>query len=265
VVGHHAIVTSADFKSQEAILNKLRADHDSLFITEEHVKDKNFIDRLVRKENLDLLLRSNVYIIDELDGSSSFNAGLYDWCVSVGYVENLEHKCGAVFAPQVYGGALFYASKGSGSFVEKDGKKSKCEISKKENLKEAYILMGYDCVLTKYPVHNKLLTTLGDRSRTMTSGPCALSMGLLSAGIIDVVVQPIQSPWDWAAGKVLVEEAGGKILFYEMENGKILPINKIEPKHYDSEKRMLGFVAGNEKLSREVMDLLLEANSSYKH
>ena len=73
----------------------------------------------------------------------------------------------------------------------------------------------------------------------------------------DALVQPLHFPWDWAAGKVLVEEAGGKLIFYEMENGRIEPIDKLKPKHYNPDKRTVGFVAGNEKMTDSIMNMLL--------
>lgn len=78
-VGHHAIVSSADFKSQSAILKEIRKyDPAALFMTEEHVKQSQFKDRLVTKDSLDRMLSSRVYIIDELDGSSSKKIGHYE-------------------------------------------------------------------------------------------------------------------------------------------------------------------------------------------
>ena len=64
------------------------------------------------------------------------------------------------------------------------------------------------------------------------------------------------------AGKVLVEEAGGKIIFYEMsQNGRvydsIAPVKKLDPKHYNPDERTLGFVAANEKLAEQIMNMLI--------
>ena len=45
--------------------------------------------------------------------------------------------------------------------------------------------------------------------------------------------------------KLLVEEAGGAVLFYELENNKIKPIEEPELRHYNPDKRAVGFVAAN--------------------
>ncbi len=146
---YHAIVSSADYKSQKAILSILRQDRNSLFITEEHVRDRYFRERLVGGE-LDCLKDSRVYIIDELDGSSSFKIGHYEWSISIGLIENLEHEAGAVFAPHIKKGILFYASRGGGAFIRENKKDRKLKISKRK-LRNSYIIFGVDCFLKKYP------------------------------------------------------------------------------------------------------------------
>jgi fructose-1,6-bisphosphatase/inositol monophosphatase family enzyme len=108
------------------------------------------------------------------------------------------------------------------------------------------------------------MTKLGDKSRTTNmNGSCALGLGLVAAGHADALIQPLQSPWDWAAGKLLVEEAGGKIIFYEMEKTgkeytKIVSMDNIKPRHYNPDERTLGFVAANENLAEQIMKMLLE-------
>ena len=257
-VGYHAIVTDADFRSQDAILKELnKYDQDSMLITEEHVKDRGFEKRLIKTSALDKLKDSKVYIIDELDGTSSQGIGHPEWSTSVGYVDKMVHKTGAVFAPQINNGTLFFASRNGGAFIRTDSTQE-IHVSRTAALSDAYIIFGVDNFLKKYTVHNKLLIEVGDVARTTNSnGSCALALGYVAAGMSDALVQPLQFPWDWAAGKVLVEEAGGKLIFYEMENGKIEPIDKLKPKHYNPDKRTVGFVAGNEKMTDSIMNMLL--------
>jgi len=250
-VGHHAIVTPADYISQEAILRALR-DADSSFMTEEHVEDKNFRKRLIRADSLERMKDSGVYIIDELDGSSSFSIGHYEWSISVGYVENLEHRAGAVFAPKIDSGLLFYASLGEGAFIETKKVKKKIEVARRV-LNDAYIIFGVDSVLKKYPRHNRFVNEIGDLCRTTNfNGSCALPLGLVAAGKADALIQPPVCPWDWAGGKLIVEEAGGEVIFYEMEGDKIKRVDRLEVGHYHPEKRAVGFVAGHESLAEEI-------------
>ncbi|MBI4162687.1 MAG: hypothetical protein HY513_03310 [Candidatus Aenigmarchaeota archaeon] len=256
-VGHHAIVTDADFMSQSAALKALQPDKESFFITEEHVGEE-LKKRMLTGENIGKIKSSKVYIIDELDGSSSFSAGHYEWSVSIGFLENMVHKAGAVFAPKIENGTLFFASQGEGAFRKANGKEAKLQVADRK-LQDCYVLYGPDVALKNYPVHSKMFTHLGNQIRTTNLvNSCALGMSLVAAGNADAIIQPLHSPWDWAAGKLFVEEAGGSVLFYEMDKeGKVFPISRLEPRHYDPSKRAVGFVAANEALAEEIMEMLL--------
>src|SRR3989344_4904929 len=82
-VGSHAIATDADFLSQNAITKVLAEDKNSLFITEEHVKDEEIKKQILAPQDIEKMRKSGVYIIDELDGSSPFNCGHYEWSTSI--------------------------------------------------------------------------------------------------------------------------------------------------------------------------------------
>jgi fructose-1,6-bisphosphatase/inositol monophosphatase family enzyme len=261
-LGHHAIVTPADYNSQKAILETILAnDTQSLFMTEEHVPEL-LQRRTITRDNLARLKDTGVYIIDELDGTSSRSIGHYEWSVSVGFVKKLESIAGAVLSPEIFGGALFFASKGEGGFMRTG---LKTEFTKESPMKvqnnsldESYLICGVDCNLTRYPIHNQLIHLLADKSRTLNlNGSCALPLGLVAAGCADALIQPPQSPWDYAAGRLLVEEAGGRVIFYEMQNGRINPIETLSPIHYNPNTKEVGFVAANPHLAEQIMDILV--------
>lgn len=275
VLGIHAIVGEQDFEAHRAIMRVLtRRDKRAYFITEEHGDDSRIKERMLDRNNLHLMRNRGTYIVDELDGSSSRVAGHYEWSISVGFVNpELENSAGAVFAPRVNGGTLFYASKETGSYeitdliryygsegyrISRAGNLRESEVSNIGSLREAYVLFGPDCDLSEYQKHRELRGRMADKVRTTnTSGSCALALGLIAAGRADALVQPVQSPWDYAAGKVMVEQAGGVLLFYEMNEGRIEPMERLELRHYAPEVRMVGFVAGREWIAREILGELL--------
>jgi myo-inositol-1(or 4)-monophosphatase len=238
----------------------LENDKSSYLLTEEVVKDLKNQRRTINENNLSALENLGVYIIDELDGSSSFLTGHYEWGISVGYVKGLEHIAGAVYSPRIGGGTMFSASKDSGAFIRIGGGKERISVQKRR-LEDSYVIVGVDCFLSKYPKHNKFVTAIADKARTTNSnGSCALALGLVATRMADVLIQPLQSPWDWAAGKCILEEAGGEMIFYEINNGEIKVIDKLQTKHYNPKKRMVGFVAGNREITNEVMNMLLKTN-----
>jgi fructose-1,6-bisphosphatase/inositol monophosphatase family enzyme len=259
-VGHHAIVSAGDFRSQFAILKVLtNSCPESFLLMEEAVKDRQYQQRLLASNTIDYLRTQGAFIVDELDGSSSWAAGHYEWSVSVGYVEGLIHVAGALFAPDVWGGALFFASRSGGAFLRKSNGSKAIGVAPSK-LRSAYILIGPDMYLGKYPRHNKFLVSLANVARTVNCcGSCALAMGVVAAGRANAIVQPPQSPWDWAAGRVIIEEAGGVVLFYEVARTGIVPVDILQPAHYDPGTRKVGFVAGPRRLAREILDLLCTA------
>jgi fructose-1,6-bisphosphatase/inositol monophosphatase family enzyme len=262
VVGDHAIVTDADYKSQKAILKSINSKNIfALLITEEHVTDKKFLDRLINPDSLHKMLDNDVYIIDELDGTSSFDRGHYEWSISVGEVKNLVHINGAIYAPKIEGGTVYAASKNQGAFMLQHHKQTKIQVSNTTDIHKAYVIFGPDSFLKKYHVHNKLLSELGDVARTTNAfGSSALALGLVASGVVDAMVAPLQSPWDWAAGKLIVEEAGGIMLFYEMQNGIVNFVDKPDLKHYIPTERALGIIAGNKKVSYDIKSILENIN-----
>lgn len=254
VLGHHAIVSAADYGSQKAILGVLgRAMPGVPVVCEETAEDApGRSEAGIRRQ-----ARQRRFIVDELDGSASFVAGHHEWAVSVACVDGVTHTAGAVCAPEVFGGALFYAGRGGGAFLRK-GRRPPVRLRVKGlPLREAYVLTGPDSLLHRYPAHNALTTAIASDCRTLNVvGSCALAMALVAAGRASLVFQPLQSVWDWAAGRLLVEEAGGVVLFYEMDGERIVPARRLQARHYDPRRRVLGFVAGERGLARQTLKRL---------
>lgn len=257
VLGHHAVVSAADYRSQKAILGVLgRARPDVPVICEEAVEGA----QAPSEAGLRRLAKRQRFIVDELDGSASFASGHHEWSVSVACVDGLTHTAAAVCAPDVGGGLLFRAQRGGGALVSR-GRRAPVRLRvTRRPLRAAYVLTGPDTLLHRYPTHNALATAIASECRTLNVvGSCALAMGLVAAGTASLLVQPPQSVWDWAAGRLLVEEAGGAVLFYEMEGRRILPIRRLQARHYDPRRRVVGLVAGERALAREALERLAAA------
>ena len=257
VLGHHAVVSAADYRSQRAILGVLgRAMPDVPVICEETAEDAPVRSpSAIRRQ-----AGQRRFIVDELDGSASFVAGHHEWSVSVACVDGLTHTAGAVCAPEVFSGALFHAERGGGAFLRK-GRRPQVRLRvRRLRLREAYVLTGPDALLHRYPAHNSFVTAIASECRTLNVvGSCALALGLVAAGCASLLVQPLQSVWDWAAGRLLVEEAGGVVHFYEMEGRRIMPIRRLQARHYDPRHRAVGFVAGERELAQEALRRLAAA------
>jgi len=259
----HAIVSESDYESQKAILEVLKKkDKTSFFMTEEDIGDEDLANRFLDGQNLERMKGSGVYIIDELDGSSSHNTGHYEWSISVGYVESLVHKAGAVFAPQIFGkGALFYSSSEEGAFMRLNEREDQRIEVINRDIRDSYVIFGADCVLKNtYPKHFELMGKLSDDIRTTNmNGSCALPLSLVAAGKADSLVQPLQSVWDYAAGMLILQEAGGEIMFYEMDGkGDCFYLEELELMDYNPSTKNVGFIAGNKRIVPFIADKLFE-------
>ena len=147
------------------------------------------------------------WIIDPLDGTTNFIHGFPQYAVSIAQTKNgvLEHA--VVFDPN--SNELFTASRGSGAFLND----RRIRVSRRTRLNEALIGTGFpfrqfdnvDAYLAMF----KELTqkTAGIRR----PGAAALDLAYVAAGRLDGFWEMGLSPWDMAAGVLLIQEAGGLV------------------------------------------------------
>lgn len=150
------------------------------------------------------------FIIDPIDGTTNFMKGYRTSCVSVGLVKAGQPLLGVVYNP--YQQEMFWAQKGEGAFC--NGRP--IHVSE-HSLSEGLVLFGtspYNEELSKksFAWAYELFTRSLDIRR---SGSAALDLCSLAAGRGEFYFELLLSPWDFAAGALILEEAGGKILSAE--------------------------------------------------
>ncbi len=149
----------------------------------------------------------HVWIIDPLDGTTNFIHGLPQYCVSIA----LQHK-GVLQHAVIYDSnrnELFTASRGAGAFLNE----RRIRVSKRAKMNEALIGTGFpfryfehvDAYLGIF--RDMMLKTAGVRR----PGAAALDLAWVAAGRIDGFWELGLSPWDMAAGALLISEAGGLV------------------------------------------------------
>lgn len=145
------------------------------------------------------------WIIDPLDGTTNFIHGFPQYAVSIG----LQHR-GQLAQAVVYDptrNELFTASKGRGAFLND----RRMRVSRRERLSECLIGTGFPFRslehLDDYLRMFKRMTeeTAGIRR----PGAAALDLAYVAAGRLDGFWEIGLSPWDMAAGALLIVEAGG--------------------------------------------------------
>jgi myo-inositol-1(or 4)-monophosphatase len=147
------------------------------------------------------------WIIDPLDGTTNFIHGFPQYAVSIG----LRHR-GLITQAVVYDpgrNELFTASRGRGAFLDD----RRIRVSKRTHLQDALIGTGFPyrelAHLDEYLRMLKAVTqnTAGVRR----AGAAALDLAYVAAGRLDGFWELGLSPWDMAAGSLLIAEAGGLV------------------------------------------------------
>lgn len=147
------------------------------------------------------------WIIDPLDGTNNFAHGIPIFAVSIAATFNRELICGAIVNPIT--NEAFHAEKGKGAFL--NGKM--IQVSKTKTLDHAFLAVGFPYNIETNPLHciEQFTTSLKRGMPLRRMGSAAIDLAYVAAGRFDGYWETVLSPWDFAAGVLIVEEAGGKV------------------------------------------------------
>ena len=148
-----------------------------------------------------------IWVIDPLDGTTNFIHGFPQYCVSIG----VQHR-GAAAHAVIYDpvkNELFTASKGGGAFLND----RRIRVTKCSRLGEALVGTGFPFKeLSRLDLYTKQLVNLmKNTSGIRRAGAAALDLAYVACGRLDAFWELGLSPWDMAAGALLVQEAGGLV------------------------------------------------------
>lgn len=204
--GHGNFVTAFDKRMQAALIEKLTKEFpETKFLGEE---DES------REEND--LNHGMVFVIDPIDGTSNFMNGLNYSCVSVGVVVDGKRYAGVVYNP--YNDECFSAERGQGAYLNE----RRIHVS---NTDLAHSLVLFGTAPYYEELWDRTFALARDYcSRGMDlrrSGSAALDLCNVACGRAGMFFELRLQPWDFTAGIVIIEEAGG---YVADENGKELPL-----------------------------------------
>lgn len=154
-----------------------------------------------------------VWIIDPLDGTVNFAYGIPMFSVSIAAANTKtgEILCGVVYHPLL--AELFVAERHKGAYLNG----SILKVSDSESFDDAVMATGFPYNVHENPLHCidhfSKMTRMGIPIRRL--GSAALDLAYLAAGRFDVYWEVSLHPWDSAAGKLLVQEAGGIVTHYD--------------------------------------------------
>jgi myo-inositol-1(or 4)-monophosphatase len=147
-----------------------------------------------------------VWILDPIDGTMNFVHQQRNFAISLGVYENGVGKIGIIY--DVAHNELYHAISGKGAFMND----THLPILNQVTVKESIIALNATWVMENHRIdHNLLIPLVRDARGTRSYGTAALEMVFVATGRVDAYISMRLSPWDVAAGAVIIEELGGVV------------------------------------------------------
>ncbi len=208
-------VSQADVKAERALREELeRARPDIGFLLEESAKAGEKIGK------------DPVWVGDPLDGTTNFLHGLPHFAVSLALVERGEPTAGVIYDPIKE--ELFIAERGKGAFLND----RRLRVSGRSRMEESLLATGIPFKGAKdHPRFlGELERVMGESAGVRRWGAASLDLAYVAAGRYDGFWERDLQPWDWAAGILLVREAGGFVTqidgrAFQLEGSSVLATN----------------------------------------
>ena len=161
------------------------------------------------------------WVLDPIDGTVNFVYGLEAYAVSIGVQIDGVSVAGAV--ANVPTGEIFSAARGEGAHLRRDGVSTSLRCNPIDDVSLALVGTGFGYAperrLQQAEVLTRLLPGVRDVRRV---GSCALDLCMVAAGRLDAYYELGVNVWDWAAGALIAEEAGARMLLPPVDDGSSL-------------------------------------------
>lgn len=150
----------------------------------------------------------HVWIVDPLDGTNNFAHGSSHFAVSVAYYRSGEPQCGVVLNP--VNDELYTAESGQGAFC--NGERAK--VGEQSQLDQ--VLVGVGFYYDRDKMMEATLAAMRDLFRRHIHGirrfgTASIDLCYVGQGKFGAFFEYELSPWDFAAGRLFVQEAGGRV------------------------------------------------------
>ena len=192
---YQGIVTRADVESEHAIVEEIRKSFPGhAFLAEEEHSNSSDAEHL--------------WIIDPLDGTNNFAHGIPHFAISVAYYQNGQPQCGIVLNPST--GDAFTCQRGRGAWWNGQ----RVSVNQHSTFAETMIAVGF--YYDRGAMMRATLDAIEEFFRANVHGirrfgTAALDIVQVGLGRFGGYFEYKLSPWDFAAARLFLEEAGGKI------------------------------------------------------
>ncbi len=196
------IVTEADKASERIIIDHLHSQYpDHAILSEESGDDHRHA--------------QCQWVIDPLDGTVNYSAGLATYCISIGLKVDGETRMGYVYAPTL--DEEFYAIRGKGSY----GPYGRLRAKDTTELQRAVVSTGFPYDKATNPDNNlDRFAQVMPRVRGIRRlGSAAMDLCYVAAGWFDAYWELNLKEWDACAGELIALEAGATVKRYRNDHG----------------------------------------------
>jgi myo-inositol-1(or 4)-monophosphatase len=188
------LVTQADLEAERLITEAIRAEFpDHSFLLEEG-------------QSTGTAEADHLWIIDPLDATNNYAHGIPHFCVSIAYAEKGVIQLGVILDP--IRKECFHAERGKGAFMND----TPIHVTDSHKLEECIVGTGfyYDRGALMEKTLNSIHTLFSRNIRGIRRmGSAAIDLCWVANGRFDAFFEYQLAPWDYSAGKIIIEEAGG--------------------------------------------------------
>ena len=226
VKGPGNFVSAADHKAEEIIYRELaKARPGYSFLMEERGE-------VIGDD------RTHRWIVDPLDGTTNFLHGVPMFAISIGLEREGQLVAGLVYNP--ISDELFAAEKGKGAYLND---RRRLRVAARKNLSDALVTTGIPHIgrVGHAAFKRESQSVFPQVAGVRRTGSAALDLAWVAAGRFDGFWERALSPWDMAAGVLLIREAGGFVS--DLSGG-------------DAMLEKGDIVAGNELIHRQLLAAL---------
>ncbi len=197
------LVTEADVASENLIIERIRSYHPQHAILAEESGETVLVGG--RRSEWK-------WVIDPLDGTTNYAHGYPCFCVSIALEHNGVIEIGVIYDP--VRDEMFAAERGNGATL--NGRRIR--VSEVEELKDAMLCTGFPYNVRERPDFTRDFTNFTMAAQAVRrDGSAAIDLAYVACGRFDGFWEDGLSPWDIAAGMVLIEEARGKVTNFDNE------------------------------------------------
>lgn len=165
----------------------------------------------VLSEEQNVSATSNSYwILDPIDGTTNLIHRYPSIAISLAHVVDGYVVFGCVYNPIAH--EMFYAIKNQGSFLEHKKKVTKLSVSSRHDIKQSIVGIGFPYDKKQInKICSIIKSVMAQADDVKRMGPASLDICNVAAGRLDSYIELDLEKWDYYAGKIILEEAGGKL------------------------------------------------------